>query len=194
MKKIIFIISVCSVFFASAQRNISIIYVDASESEKTLDKIQDKIKTYLDDDEVYLYISNNIVDDDGAFSSRSFFTDIPDEGMRWMNNKKLQKNPANTPDYFIDAIDINSYLWNNRCLSDINLENYQLNNNITFYFFLDEESYKYSKKRGDCIIDLIVNSNRLIADRKTGEFVKRLKINIEMSTSEGLELIPITKL
>ena len=49
MKKLIFILAVFSALISNAQKNFVIIYVDASESEKSLDIIQDKIKYLLID-------------------------------------------------------------------------------------------------------------------------------------------------
>jgi len=179
MKKLIFILAVFSALISNAQKNFVIIYVDASESEKSLDIIQDKIKYLLidnkDDSEIFLYISNNIVGDDGSFSTRSFTTTDANEGIRMMENIYLQKNlNKNQPDYLLDTKDINSYLLSKNCLSDINSSDFHLQNSIRFFFFLDDESYEESVKEGKCIINLIAHANRLVD--KEGKFITNCSI------------------
>ena len=167
MKKLIFIISVFCVFNINAQRDINIIYVDYSASESHLDKIQDEIKKILQsniNNEIYLYLSNNVIDDNGNFTTKSITTNDVNKGISLMENQVLQRIPPNTPDYKIDASDINSFLLEKNCLSNINSPNFKIENYLNFYFFLDEENVEYSKKNGNSIIHYIVNANRLVDD------------------------------
>ena len=167
MKKLIFIISVFSVFNINAQRDINIIYVDYSASQYHLDKIQDEIKKILQsniNNEIYLYLSNNVIDDNGNFTTKSITTSDVNEGIRLMENQVLQRTPSNSPDYKIDASDINSFLLKKNCLKNINSPNFKLENFINFYFFLDEENVEYAERNGSSIIHYIVNANRLVDD------------------------------
>jgi len=167
MKKLIFIISVFCVFNINAQRDINIIYVDYSASESHLDKIQDEIKKILQtniNNEIYLYLSNNVIDDNGNFTTKSITTNDVNKGISLMEDQVLQRIPPNTPDYKIDASDINSFLLEKNCLSNINSPNFKIENYLNFYFFLDEENMQYAEKNGNSIIHYIVNANRLVDD------------------------------
>lgn len=81
-----------------------------------------------------------------------------------MEDQVLQRIPPNTPDYKIDASDINSFLLEKNCLSNINSPNFKIENYLNFYFFLDEENMQYAEKNGNSIIHYIVNANRLVDD------------------------------
>ena len=194
MKKLILILAILSAFISNAQTNFVIIYVDASESKSNLDVIQNQIKYLLldakDESNIFLYISNNVVNDNGTFSTRSFSTTNAELGIEMMENTYLQRRSINKPDYFVDTKDINSYLLESHCFSDINSSDFRLQNNITFHFFLDEESYEESTEDGKCIINLIAHSNRLVQNgriidkchifkkisKRTGGSVKSIKV------------------
>jgi len=192
MKKILLILTVFSTLISNAQRNIDIIYVEVSDknAESSLLIIQNQIKSILKDsksnnNDIFFYISQNVVDGDD-FSTRSFMTTDANEGIRKMETGYLQGAPTgNSPDYFLDTKDINTYLLTNNCLQNINSEEFELTNYLTFYFFLYEESYNESVRNGKCIVNLIANANRLVDN---GDIIERCAIYKKLATLEGGKL------
>lgn len=154
MKKILILILLFAVNLISAQNDVLVIYVDASESSSHLIQIQEEVNNLVQsrsDHDVYLFISKGespIVTNDRNDVAKQL--------------RKLRSSFITSPDYKNDVIKINKAILEKGYISNINDISISdgLPNQFEIHFWLEYENYN-SLQLNKKIIEPLLFANKL---------------------------------
>ena len=154
MRKIVTLIMLCTSLVLSAQNDVLVIYVDASDSGDKLIQIQDEVNALVTSKasaRVYLFISNG--------ESSLVTNDRADVGKLL---RRLRSSFITAPDYKRDAKLLNTALLENNYISNINSisKNSGLDYQVDIHFWLDEDNYT-ALQLDKRIIEPLLFSNKL---------------------------------
>lgn len=154
MKKFITLILLFTTLLTSAQNDVLVVYIDASESGNSLIQIQNDVNDLVNskpNSEIYLFISKGespIVTNDRGDVAKQL--------------RKLRMETITSPDYKEDVESLNAAMLENNFFSNINniSSSNGLNKQFEIHFWLNERDYT-SLDLDKKIVDPFLFSNKL---------------------------------